>query len=51
MLAGVQTHEVPVKCGAITQNQLRSLVEEAGFVNARVADPPIPKRFVLLAEK
>jgi SAM-dependent methyltransferase len=51
MLAGVQLHEAQVGCGAITQNELWALVEEAGFVHPRVAEQPIPTRFVMLAER
>jgi hypothetical protein len=34
----------------ITQGQLRHLLTEAGFENARVAEQPLPTRFVMLAE-
>jgi hypothetical protein len=34
----------------ITQGQLRDLLTEAGFENARVAEQPLPTRFVMLAE-
>ncbi|MBA2277206.1 MAG: methyltransferase domain-containing protein [Chloroflexia bacterium] len=50
-LAGVQIHEAQVGCGAITQGELRALLEEAGFANPRVADQPLPTRFIMLAEK
>ena len=50
-LAGVQLHEALVGCGTITQGQLRSLLTEAGFENARVAEQPLPTRFVMLAQK
>jgi len=50
-LAGVQFHETLVGCGAITQNTLRDLLAAAGFANARVADQPVPTRFVMIAEK
>jgi len=50
-LAGVQIHEAQVGCGAITQGELRALLAEAGFTNPRVADQPLPTRFVMLAEK
>lgn len=50
-LAGVQIHEAQVGCGAITQGELRVLLEEAGFANVRVADQPLPTRFIMLAEK
>ena len=50
MLAGVQLHEALVGCGMITQGQLRHLLTEAGFENARVAEQPLPTRFVMLAE-
>lgn len=50
-LAGVQIHEAQVGCGAITQGELRALLEEAGFANVRVAPQPLPTRFVMLAEK
>ena len=49
-LAGVQVHEAQVGCGAITQGELRSLLAEAGFHNLRVAEQPLPTRFVMLAE-
>lgn len=51
MLAGVQIHEAQVGCGAITQNELRDLLNEAGFTNRRVAEQPIPARFMMLAAK
>lgn len=50
-LAGVQLHEALVGCGMITQGQLRDLLAETGFANARVADQPLPTRFIMLAEK
>ncbi|MGF1473697.1 MAG: class I SAM-dependent methyltransferase [Rubrobacteraceae bacterium] len=50
-LAGVQLHEALVGCGMITQGQLRQLLTEAGFTNARVAEQPLPTRFMMLAEK
>jgi hypothetical protein len=49
--AGVQIHEAQVGCGAITQNDLRTLLSDAGFRNLRVAEQPLPTRFVMLAEK
>jgi hypothetical protein len=49
-LAGVQLHEALVGCGMITQGQLRDLLTEAGFANAREAEQPLPTRFVMLAE-
>jgi hypothetical protein len=51
MLAGVQLHEAIVGCGMITQGQLRRLLEEAQFANTRVANYPVPTRFVMLGEK
>jgi hypothetical protein len=51
MLAGLQLHEALVGCGAITQDELPELLEGAGFVNVRVADQPLPTRFVMLADK
>lgn len=51
MLAGVQVHEAIVGCGAITRNQLRALLEEAGFADVRVAEQPLPTRFMMLAER
>jgi hypothetical protein len=51
MLAGVQIHEAQVGCGAITQNELRDLLAEAGFTNLRVAEQPIPTRFMMLGDK
>jgi len=51
MLAGVQIHEAQVGCGAITQGELRRLLGEAGFANLRVADQPLPARFVMLGER
>jgi predicted O-methyltransferase YrrM len=50
-LAGVQIHEAQVGCGAITQNELRGLLSAAGFQQLRVADQPLPTRFMMLAEK
>ena len=50
-LAGVQLHEALVGCGMITQGQLRKLLAESGFANARVAEQPLPTRIVMLAEK
>ena len=50
-LAGVQLHEALVGCGMITQGQLGVLLTETGFANARVAEQPLPTRFVMLAEK
>jgi ubiquinone/menaquinone biosynthesis C-methylase UbiE len=50
-LAGVQLHEALVGCGMITQGQLGVLLAETGFANARVAEQPLPTRFVMLAEK
>jgi hypothetical protein len=35
----------------ITQGQLGVLLTETGFANARVAEQPLPTRFVMLAEK
>lgn len=49
-LAGIQLHEALVGCGMITQGQLRDLLAETGFENARVAEQPRPTRFVMLAE-
>jgi ubiquinone/menaquinone biosynthesis C-methylase UbiE len=49
-LAGVQLREALVGCGMITQGQLRDLLTETGFENARVAEQPLPTRFVMLAE-
>jgi hypothetical protein len=46
----VQLHEALVGCGMITQGQLRDLLTETGFENARVAEQPLPTRFVMLAE-
>lgn len=50
-LAGVQIHEAQVGCGAITQGELRRLLEGAGFANVRVAQQPLPTRFVMVAER
>lgn len=50
-LAGVQLHEALVGCGMITKGELRSLLTETDFSNVRVADQPLPTRFVMLAEK
>jgi SAM-dependent methyltransferase len=50
-LTGVQFHEALAGCGAITQNTLRDLLAGAGFSNVRVADQPVPTRFVMLAER
>lgn len=51
MLAGVQVHEALVGCGAITQGELRALLDGAGFANVRVADQPLPTRFVMLGDR
>jgi SAM-dependent methyltransferase len=51
MLAGVQLHEALVGCAAITQGELPELLRAAGFVDVRVAEQPMPTRFVVLAEK
>lgn len=51
MLAGVQLHEALVGCGAITQAELPELLHAAGFTAVRVADQPMPTRFVMLAGK
>ena len=50
-LAGVQLHEALVGCGAITRSELPALLHAAGFTGVRVADQPMPTRFVMLAEK
>ena len=50
-LAGVQFHEAQVGCGAITQNELRALLADAGFTRLRVAEHALPTRFIMLAEK
>lgn len=50
-LAGVQIHEAQVGCGAITQGELRRLLDEAHFSNVRIAEQPLPTRFMMLAEK
>lgn len=36
---------------AITQGELRSLLTGTGFANVRVANQPLPTRFVKLAEQ
>jgi SAM-dependent methyltransferase len=51
ILAGVQLHEALVGCGAITQAQLPQLLADAAFTHIRVADQPMPTRFVVLADK
>lgn len=51
MLAGVQLHEALVGCGAITRSELPALLEAARFTDIRVADQPMPTRFVMLADK
>jgi SAM-dependent methyltransferase len=51
MLAGVQLHEAVVGCGSITQGELRTLVEQAGFADVRVADQPIRARYVVLGDR
>ncbi len=48
LLAGVQVHEALVGCGAITTGELRARLEGAGFADIRVADQPLPTRFVLV---
>lgn len=50
-LTGVMLHEAQVGCGAITQGELRTLLEGAGYANVRIAEQPLPARFVMLAEK
>ena len=50
-LSGVQFHEALVGCGAITQNQLRGLLNTAGFGNAREVGGTVATRFVMVAEK
>jgi FkbM family methyltransferase len=50
-LAGVQLHEAIVGCGMITQNQLRTLLEEGQFAHVRVAQQSVPTRLVMLGEK
>jgi cyclopropane fatty-acyl-phospholipid synthase-like methyltransferase len=50
-LAGVGIHEALVGCGMITQGELRRLLAEAGFADARVAEQPLPTRFVMIGEK
>jgi hypothetical protein len=47
----VGIHEALVGCGMITQGELRRLLAEAGFENARVAEQPLPTRFVMIGEK
>lgn len=49
MLAGVQ--QALVGCGAITQAELPELLHAAGVTGVRVADQPMPTRFVMLADK
>jgi SAM-dependent methyltransferase len=51
LLAGVQVHEALVGCGAITQGELPALLGETGFGDVRVAEQPMPTRFVMLATK
>lgn len=51
MLAGLQIHEVLSGGGKITMGELRNLLESTGFSNMRIADQPIPYRFVMMAEK
>jgi hypothetical protein len=46
-----QRRRALVGCGMITQGQLGVLLTETGFANARVAEQPLPTRFVMLAEK
>ncbi|MDQ3045687.1 MAG: class I SAM-dependent methyltransferase [Chloroflexota bacterium] len=50
-LAGAQIHEAQVGCGAITRGELRELLAGAGFTHLRVAEQPMPTRFIMLAEK
>ncbi len=51
LLAGVQLHEALVGCGMITQGELRALMADCGFSNARVVQQPLPTRFVMIGEK
>lgn len=51
LYAGVQLHEALVGCGMITQGQLRELLVGTGFDEVRVADQPMPTRFVMLGRK
>ena len=51
ILAGLQIHESLSGGGKITMGELRELLEETGFCRVRVANQPIPYRFVMLAEK
>jgi len=47
-LAGVQLHEALVGCGMITQGELGQLLQAAGFARTRIAQQPLPTRFVMI---
>jgi len=51
LLAGVQHHEALVGCGEITIDELRQLLEAAGFARVRRCDQPNPLRVMYLAER
>ena len=51
MMAGVQLHEALVGCGMITQCELRSLLNAAGFRDVKAPTHPLPTRFILTGRK
>ena len=51
MMAGVQLHEALVGCGMITQGQLLTLMESAGFSDVKEPDHPLPTRYILTGKK
>ena len=51
MMAGVQLHEALVGCGMITQGELRSLLNSAGFRDIKAPEHPLPTRFILTGRK
>ena len=44
-------HEVQVGCGAVTKEELRARLAEAGFASPRVTVQPFTIHLVMLAEK
>ncbi|HZS02148.1 MAG TPA: class I SAM-dependent methyltransferase [Chloroflexota bacterium] len=51
LLAGVQHHEALVGCGEITLDELRRLLEDAGFRDVRRCEQPNPLRVMYLAAR
>jgi hypothetical protein len=46
-----RVHHALKPAGTLLVAELPELLEGAGFVNVRVADQPLPTRFVMLADK